>query len=64
MSNNLTARPADTMTLVELLRYRALHQADRHAYTFLRQGEVEEARLTYAELDQQARAIGTLLQCK
>lgn len=64
MSNNLIARPVSTTTLVELLRHRAVHHADQHAYTFLRQGEIAEARLTYGELDRQAQAIGMLLQYK
>src|SRR6185369_8064884 len=52
-------------TLVELLRWRALEQPDRLSYSFLVDGEKEEGRLTYAELDRQARAIGVLLQrCK
>lgn len=64
MSNNGTTRTIETTSLVELLRWRAIHQPDRLAYTFLHQGEVEEARLTYATLDQQARAIAALLQAK
>ncbi|HYL42498.1 MAG TPA: fatty acyl-AMP ligase [Ktedonobacteraceae bacterium] len=76
MSNNVTVRhrpphpgrpqgsALHVVTLVELLCHRALRQAGRHAYTFLRQGEVVEAQLTYGELDQRARAIGTLLQRK
>ena len=49
-------------TLVELLRYRASTQPERIAYIFLRDGEIEEARLTYGELDQKARAIAAHLQ--
>jgi len=49
-------------TLVELLRWRAQHQPDRQAYTFLVDGEMEEVHLTYQELDWQARAIGARLQ--
>jgi len=49
-------------TLSELLRVRAESQAEKNAYTFLIDGEMEEARLSYAELDQHARAIGALLQ--
>jgi acyl-CoA synthetase (AMP-forming)/AMP-acid ligase II len=64
MSNSLFAQTFDAPTLVELLRSRAFHQPDQHAYTFLRQGETEEDRLTYGELDQQAQTIGSLLQCK
>ena len=49
-------------TLVELLRGRALHGGDRHAYTFLIDGKQESPPLTYGELDRQARAIAALLQ--
>lgn len=56
------ATNANPTTLVELLRGRALHQGDRHAYTFLIDGKQESPPLTYAELDRQARAIAALLQ--
>lgn len=49
-------------SLVELLRYRALHQPDKLAFTFLQDGETETANLTYQELDQQVRAIAAYLQ--
>jgi len=49
-------------TIVDLLRWRACHQGERQAYTFLTDGERKEEHLTYQELDRQARAIGTLLQ--
>ena len=49
-------------TVVELLRFRALHQPKQQAYTFLVDGETEEANLTYEELDRRARAIGAELQ--
>jgi amino acid adenylation domain-containing protein/non-ribosomal peptide synthase protein (TIGR01720 family) len=52
-------------TVVELLRRRAFQQPEQTSYTFLADGEREEANLTYAEVDRQARAIGALLQrCK
>ncbi|MFL6335055.1 MAG: beta-ketoacyl synthase N-terminal-like domain-containing protein [Pyrinomonadaceae bacterium] len=51
--------PAD---LIELLRWRAAHQPEQRAYTFLSDGETEKASLTYRELDRQARAIGAWLQ--
>jgi 8-amino-7-oxononanoate synthase/acyl carrier protein len=47
---------------VELLRHRARHQGDSRGYLFLVDGESEEAELTYAELDRQARAIAAWLQ--
>jgi phthiocerol/phenolphthiocerol synthesis type-I polyketide synthase C len=49
-------------TLVELLRSRALHHPNQHAYTFLIDGEKEGAKWTYGTLDRHARAIGALLQ--
>jgi len=64
MNNGISTKIVDTSTLVDLLHYRALLQANQHAYTFLRQGGSEEARLTYGELDQRARAIAALLQSR
>lgn len=49
-------------TLVELLRYRSSTQPDRVAYTFLHDEQTEATRLTYRELDRQARAIAAQLQ--
>ena len=49
-------------TLVELLRHRARCQPDQIAFTFLVDGEAQEATITHAELDRQARAIGAWLQ--
>ena len=49
-------------TLVDILRRRALEQPERLAYVFLADGEEEEARLTYAQLDERARAVAALLQ--
>lgn len=53
---------AKPSTLVELLQWRAIHQADQRAYTFMVDGKVEGPCLNYAQLDQQARAIGSWLQ--
>ncbi|MCA1994872.1 MAG: AMP-binding protein, partial [Coleofasciculus sp. S288] len=47
---------------IELLRWRAIHQANQRAYTFLVEGETELVHLTYSELDRQARAIAAQLQ--
>jgi acyl-CoA synthetase (AMP-forming)/AMP-acid ligase II len=49
-------------TLVELLSYRATHQADKTAFTFIKDGEIEVGKLTYQELDRQARTIAASLQ--
>jgi len=53
---------ATALNLVELLRARAARQPARLAYTFLVDGEAEEATLTYQELDRQARTIAAYLQ--
>jgi acyl-CoA synthetase (AMP-forming)/AMP-acid ligase II/acyl carrier protein len=49
-------------TWVDLLCYRAFHQPEETAYTFLQDGETEPASLTYQELDKQARRIAAFLQ--
>nr|VFJ49400.1 MAG: HAD-superfamily phosphatase, subfamily IIIC/FkbH-like domain-containing protein/thioester reductase domain-containing protein [Candidatus Kentron sp. FW] len=59
MNKNILQQPT---TLVELLRRRAKTQSDKTAYTFLKNGETEEASLTYGRLDEQARAIAVRLR--
>ncbi|MDM8561158.1 aminotransferase class I/II-fold pyridoxal phosphate-dependent enzyme [Candidatus Parabeggiatoa sp. HSG14] len=49
-------------TLIELLRQRVRNQPNKKAYTFLKDGETEEANLTYAQLDQRAQVIAAKLQ--
>ncbi|MGV6808428.1 MAG: condensation domain-containing protein [bacterium] len=49
-------------TLVDLLKYRVQHQAQKMAYTFLRDGEIPETTYHFAELDRQARMIAAHLQ--
>jgi acyl-CoA synthetase (AMP-forming)/AMP-acid ligase II len=49
-------------TLVELLRWRAIHESNQRAFTFMIDGNVEGTALSYGELDHQARSIGALLQ--
>lgn len=59
---NQLSQPVPACTnLVELLRYRASQQGDQLAYIFLGDGENETARLTYGQLDSQARAIAARL---
>jgi amino acid adenylation domain-containing protein len=48
-------------TFVEVLKRRAAAQGERVAYSFLPDGETEELRLTYGELDERARSIASLL---
>ncbi|GAO41449.1 fatty acyl-AMP ligase [Flavihumibacter petaseus] len=49
-------------SLVDILRWRAIHQPQRLAYRYLIDGEFDEAVLTYEELDRRTRAAGTMLQ--
>ncbi|HTQ81005.1 MAG TPA: AMP-binding protein, partial [Thermoanaerobaculia bacterium] len=57
-------RSAPPQTLIEVLRGRAQRQPEKTAYTFLDEHGEEEARLSYAELDERARAIASLLQAQ
>lgn len=59
MVSQTTARVS---TVVELLRWRALQKPEQRIYTYLADGELEGADLTFAALDCHARAIGALLQ--
>ncbi|ARV58846.1 hypothetical protein BZZ01_09545 [Nostocales cyanobacterium HT-58-2] len=49
-------------SLLDILSCRAQYQSDKQAYIFLQNGETESGRLTYGELDKQARAIASHLQ--
>ncbi len=52
---------ADLPTLLAVLRHHAEHLGDRHALTFLLDGETKEARFDFAELDRRARAVAASL---
>ena len=52
------------LNLVDLLCSRASLQPEQTAYIFLPDGETEAGKLTYQELDRQARAIASQLQTK
>ncbi|WP_132944308.1 non-ribosomal peptide synthetase [Tumebacillus sp. BK434] len=52
---------SDRATLVALLRFREETQGSRHAFSFLSEDGTEQ-RLTYAELDRQARQMAVRLQ--
>jgi 8-amino-7-oxononanoate synthase len=54
-----TSFPSD---LVDLLRHRAEHQPRDCGFVYLVDGDCEEIRWTYEELDRQARAIAATLQ--
>lgn len=57
------ARGFEFSTFIDVLRDRAIHQPDQEAYCFLTDGELQSARLSYGELDQQVRAVAATLQC-
>ncbi|RUS98090.1 acyl-CoA synthetase [Trichormus variabilis SAG 1403-4b] len=48
--------------MVDLLRYRALHQPNQTAFTYLEDEEGLESTLTYQQLDAKARSIAVYLQ--
>src|ERR1700683_2242259 len=61
--NNRKADPKENFpTLVEMLRWRAAHQPEQRAYTYLIDGETEGGHLTFAQLDLQARTVAAMLQ--
>jgi len=49
-------------TLVDVLRWRALEHPHRTAVIFLQDGGAEQVRVTYGDLDDEARRVATLLQ--
>jgi acyl-CoA synthetase (AMP-forming)/AMP-acid ligase II len=52
----------DPNSLVDILRWRAIHEPYRLAYRYLKDGETDEVTVTYKELDRLARAIAANLQ--
>jgi acyl-CoA synthetase (AMP-forming)/AMP-acid ligase II len=52
---------ASFATLVEVIRWRALYQPNRVAFTFFPGGKAAPVSLTYAQLDRQAQAIAAAL---
>lgn len=58
---NLSWSGLNLPTLVHLLRWRAVHEPNRNAFVFLRNGTREEGQLTYGMLDQKARCIAHFL---
>lgn len=59
MTPQTVGSQVDATTLIDVLRWRALHEPELQAYTFLADGEQEELCLTYKELDRHARRIAT-----
>lgn len=58
----MTYLPENLSTLVDVLRWRADHQPDRTAFTFLVDGGGYEAHLSYEQLDARSRSIAASLQ--
>jgi amino acid adenylation domain-containing protein len=63
-SNGLKEISGNYLTVVDVLRSRSFTQPDSYAFTFLQDGETEEATLTYQELDRRSRAIAQALTCQ
>ncbi|MBD3560657.1 AMP-dependent synthetase, partial [Planktothrix sp. FACHB-1355] len=62
-SDNDSAKlPVGCTSFADILRYRALHQPQQRAFTFLQEVEGEETSLTYQEFDRRSRAIASQLQ--
>jgi amino acid adenylation domain-containing protein len=61
-SNSFKEASHNCMTVVEVLRKACFTQPNRNAFTFLSDGETEEATLTYQELDRRSRRIAAQLQ--
>ncbi|MBA2664132.1 MAG: AMP-binding protein [Bradymonadaceae bacterium] len=54
----------ESKTLVELLRERASWAKQAPGYIFLNDGEADDSRMSFAEVDGRARAIGARLQAQ
>ncbi|WP_236734090.1 fatty acyl-AMP ligase [Mycolicibacter kumamotonensis] len=57
-----SATPTAPETLVELLRQQAARLQDTPAFIFCPEGDEEQSRVSYRELDERARAIASSLQ--
>jgi acyl-CoA synthetase (AMP-forming)/AMP-acid ligase II len=64
LHDRITEEDTFRYTLPEILRTRAEHTPDETAFIFLRDGDDDEERITYKELDYAARAIAHRLTKK
>src|SRR4051794_25150555 len=62
MKQHRTGRTDDRTSFLDILRWRALHQAERRAFTFGSDDDGGDLALSYGELDHRARALGVRLQ--
>ena len=60
--SNIIGQQGSDSNLVEVLRWRAETQPDKVVYTYLVDGESKEIRLTFQDLDREARLIAAHLQ--
>ncbi|HIQ21835.1 MAG TPA: hypothetical protein EYH34_11455 [Planctomycetes bacterium] len=56
--------PGHLTSLVDVARWRAMHQSDEPLYIYLKDGERESGQLTFGQLDRRARAIAAELQAR
>ncbi len=61
-SNDIQEISGNCSTFVDVLRKRSFTQPNRNAFTFLVDGETQQATLTYQEWDRRSRAIAAQLQ--
>ncbi|MGL6345134.1 MAG: AMP-binding protein, partial [Waterburya sp.] len=52
----------DYFSIIELLRSRSSKQPNTNAFTFLEDGESQEIKVSYQELDRRSRQIAAKLQ--
>ncbi len=64
LSNYLLEASSECSTVVELLRLKSFTQPERDAFTFLVDGEIKQAALTYQQLDRLSRRIAVQLQAR
>jgi amino acid adenylation domain-containing protein/thioester reductase-like protein len=57
-------QPNSPKTLVDLLCWRSVRNGAQTVYGYLSEGELPPSQVTYAQLDQQARAIAVQLQAR
>src|SRR5438128_968285 len=62
MSSAVTQSQPNFSTLVELVRHRAKTDPDRVVYIFLKDAHIDQARITYSQLDLAARRIAVSLR--
>ncbi|XZG70405.1 fatty acyl-AMP ligase [Chitinibacteraceae bacterium HSL-7] len=62
MSTVLQQGSSSANDFVRLMRWRAEHTPERHAFSFLNEQGLEHRRLSYAQADHEARAVAAMLQ--